>query len=78
MYSIRLFDLEMKVKDFDDLDENWQVKVRYQRMQKNGASRSTVRSQYIIEHFRTDRCTNVRTNERTYDLTANTILTIGT
>ena len=54
------------MKDVEDLDENWQVNVPYQRacVQNIGAS-TAVCSQYIIVHFVKDGRTEGLADERT-------------
>ena len=59
----------MKVKNVEDLDENWQNTVNMHMSAKIGASRSSRCLQYIIVYFVMDRRMDIRTHKRTNEHT---------
>ena len=64
------------MKYVDDLDENWQTKVSSHSAylcKKMVPLGPAISSHYIIVHFVRNVRTDVLTNERTYDLPADTV-----
>ena len=63
---MRIVDLEMEVKDVDDLDENWLANVSCQHacVQRLALPGSVICSQNIIVHSVTNERTNVNTAGR--------------